>query len=230
MRKYGIILLCFGLAAGVMADTVKFGGSDWSAQGLVYGGTSSTAAITTNDITFTLSVTGSGNLSMGGKNLDNPGVIAIDGKDITDGEWIEFSLSVAGTGLTDLEQIFLTDGTGVDQLGLALGSFRSEDSKGAERFSASDGSTTLTNLPNVVGEVRIDSFGYGNYLNGLTALDIDNVGGKGDGTWKLRVLGESASSFSAKSLTFEYVIPEPATFGLLSIAGIGLLAFRRYIK
>jgi hypothetical protein len=215
------------LAGGAFADTVQFGNT-WGDEGVGDNTSSSeTATITTNGITFSLAITGSDKINLP-SNADALGItggnsgqsdnVRISATTNGPQEWIEFSLTVSGAtenlnslSLGNVGLDYLADGEGLD---------------------ASDGTSSVF----VAG--LSSSLEYSDELTGLSVLSLANVGGVGDGTWKLRLTAldieddarvtDGFSNFQVTDLALQYtVIPEPATLGLITASAAGILFVRR---
>lgn len=212
------IIAC--VAASSFADTVTFGGAEgWKTQGFNDNlSTVETATITTNDITFALTATGSANINTtagvgplfgitgGGQSYN------IDNASGTASEWVELSLSVSGLNAGNITSLSL------DNLQL-FGFF------GTEVADLFDGTTTQ----GIVAGTDGSSLDY-NTLSTLNALSAVNIGGIGDDSWLLRITapsGAAASAFQISDLTVSYAIPEPATLGLVASVGVGIFFIRR---
>lgn len=225
-------IICTSIIIGVMAvasfgDTVQFGDADlslnvdWKTYGFTdNASTVNTATITQDGITFALTATTSANLDLnaagdlwginGGNNntrLDHNG---------TAGESITFTLAVSG----DTANL-----TSLSFGGMDLHYF----AQSYEQLDLGDGTTTL---PTLSGHSTATWIDYETELSGLTALSLANVA-----TWQLdmeAVMSTDAdpaanpTDLGFTQVNFEYtVIPEPATLGLIAVAGAGIIFFRR---
>lgn len=165
-----------------------------------YTGTAGVAGITPFGNGAGLGVTGGTSTSASTRFSNNTA------NNVLDDEYIEATLSVSGTELTALSlhnlNIRYTSGRNqnfIDQNGI---SFNSESGNADWNYSN---------------------------LTGLAALTKDNVD-----TWSLAAglidgSGSNANDVSAYGqIAFEYaVIPEPATLGLVAVAGVGTMFIRR---
>jgi len=215
------------LTAGAFADTVEFGTPSWVDQGVGDNTSSSeTATITTNGITFSLAITGSdkinppssgGSLGINGGNSGQSDNVRISATTNGPQEWIEFALTVSG----DTEKL----------TSLSLGSVGLSYLATGEGLDASDGTSSVFVGPST-------SLEYSDELSGLNVLSLANVGGEGNGSWKLRLTAldiednplvtDGFSNFIVPDLSLQYtVIPEPATLGLVATLGGSILFIRR---
>jgi len=215
------------LTASSFANLVQFGDADldknvdWKTYGFTDNkSTINTASITQDGITFSLTVTTSDKLNLnadgdlwgvnGGHNstrLDHDG---------TTGESALFTFAISGdTG--KLTSLYFG--------GMSLTLFNNS----YERISVSDGTTTLT----VWGGKEATWIDYDTELKGLTPLLLDNVD-----TWQLNITALQSTDadpvanptdlgFTQVDINYT-VIPEPATLGLLSVVGLGILFVRRW--
>ena len=176
---------------------------------------------TDNDITFTLTLSSSGNhigyrntaedigLLNDGNGYDNNNDSTIEAGEGT----LTMTLALTGTGVANLTSLNL-ERIYVRRWG------------GGEGASFGDGGTnTLTTLTgdytdylDYTGTVDADQS-----LAGLTALTKDNTG-----LWQLDLSATGTQSIGLGAIGFEYtVVPEPATLGLLAFVGGGMLWIRR---
>lgn len=193
MNKLLSIYLSVAMTASASAMLVTF--EPWKDLGVVdNNSTSEIATLTTNGVTFSLSITcGPGNLKAGVATEDSYlGVVGGVSSFRVDnlGEFIELSLSVSGATLTDLS---------LDNLLLR--------NVGLHTVVFTDGSATNT----VSGQQSFDYTGIDGdiALTGLSALSIANAGGTGDGSWSIRMIsptGEIANNFQLDTITLDYTL------------------------
>jgi hypothetical protein len=202
----------------VLGDTVETPGVPYeTGMGLSNGATPQTGQTTlsgvtaSGDLTISLKVETSDSLSLGNDNLRVQGGSRnnrIDSgnswSDSADDEWIEFSLTVSGPAAGDLSSIALA--------GLVL-----SDGGTAEVVEYSDSMGNSVLVPG--NGTRAYTVAGG--LQALTPLSLANVGGRGDGTWSLRLTARDygteadpkTTTVRVRQITLDYqlVPPEPAT-------------------
>lgn len=231
MIKQGIWVAVLAMAASAtFAEVIVFGddtaGVGWKNQGVADNvSNTQTATITENGLTFTLSITGSDKINTtsgdgtsfginGGTTTKSDGV-RLSSENAGD-EWVEFSLSVSGPNAAQLQDI-------------SLSSIYAQYFGTGETIDINDGTTTVSISGS--NDSAVQNLDYANELAAITALSLANVGGVGNGTWKLRLTAtddgtEAYTNFALNDVTINYTIPEPATLGLIGAMG-GILIFIR---
>jgi hypothetical protein len=128
-------------------------------------------------------------------------------------EWVRFELYVSGPGAADLTSLRMRE--------LTL-SFTGND---MVEFTDGIGGSALKYINEVDSVSR---YGAGERLEVLDPLTLSNVGGRGDGTWALKLTARafgavditSITSFRVQTLAVEYTVTVPEPANLLPASGL----------
>ncbi len=219
------------LAQAATVSFTDYNNTAGNNNGWIQGVNPSSGSITQDGVTFTLTLTSISPTPAQDVRLYAEAIAGVDGgkgvrldsgndsNSTADDETLRFSLSVSGVQLTSLSL------EGIGTLAFAVE---------GRNFDADDGVNSSINVASAGSNLA--AMNYDNVFNGLTALDENNVGGQGDGTWYIEFtardwLDEGTPTFTAVSfenVVFSYeVIPEPSAIALLGLGGLGLILRKR---